>query len=131
MDMRKYSGPRFIKVDDVRDAPIEGQIAGIKEGKFEKPDLFLETGAVLSLNATNNRVLMNAYGTESDRWIGKAIRLFLGEIEYQGADHEAVLIEPISPPVKKKEKKETEDTKATDPKKPPSSSDEMSDEIPF
>jgi hypothetical protein len=128
MDMRKYSGPRFIKVDDVRDAPIEGQIAGIKEGKFEKPDLFLETGAVLSLNATYNRVLMNAYGTESDRWIGKTIRPFLGEIEYQGADHEAVLIEPISPPVKKKEtKKETEGANADAKPK----LGDMDDEIPF
>jgi hypothetical protein len=126
MDMRKYSGPHYVKVDDVRDDSIEGIIAGIKEGRFEKPDVFLESGDVLSLNSTNNKTLIRAYGAESDRWIGKTIKLFLGEIEYQGADHEAVLVEPISPPIKKKTKeKETEDADAK-----PKLGD-MDDEIPF
>jgi hypothetical protein len=125
--MTKYSGPHFIKVDDVRDDPIEGQIAGVKEGKFGKPDVFLETGDVLSLNATNNKTLMRAYGKNSDLWIAKTIRLFLGTIEYQGADHEAVLVEPISPPIKKAKK--AEEAKETDDKQPPST--DTSDEIPF
>lgn len=115
MDMKKYSGEHFIKVDDVRDGPIEGQIAVIREGKYGKPDLIFESGDVLSLNATNNKTLLRAYGTESDRWISKMIKMFLGTIEYQGSDHEAVLVEPISPPIKK------------DKKKPP----DFDDEIPF
>lgn len=122
MDMKKYSGQNFIKVDDVRDGPIEGQIAGVKEGKFGKPDLFLDSGDVLSLNATNNKTLMKAYGNDSDLWLAKTIRLLLGEIEYQGSPHEAVVVEPISPPIKKK-------AKETDDKPPPST--DMSDEIPF
>jgi hypothetical protein len=125
MDMTKYSGPSYIKPNDVRDEPIEGRIAGIKEGKFGKPDLFLDSGDVLSLNSTNNKILMKAYGTNSDLWIAKMIRLFLGEIEYQGAPHESVIVEPISPPIKKK--KETIDTDGEPaPKKP-----DMDDEIPF
>jgi len=120
MDMRKFSGSHFIKVDDVRDGPIDGRVAGVKEGKFEKPDLFLESGDVLSLNATNNKTLMRAYGTESDQWVGKMIRLFLGAIEYQGSDHEAVLVEPVSPPIKKKKTKAADATMA-----------EFDDEIPF
>ena len=125
MDMTKYSGPHYIKVDDVRDDPIEERIAGVQEGKFGKPDLFLESGNVLSLNSTNNKTLMKAYGKTSDLWVAKTIRLFLGEIEYQGAPHEAVIVEPISPPVKKK--KETKETDSELALKKP----DMDDEIPF
>ncbi len=53
MDMRKYSGESFIKVDDVRDGPLQMQIAVIKEGKFDRPELVFESGEIFSLNATN------------------------------------------------------------------------------
>lgn len=125
MDMRKYSGEHYVKVDDVKDGPFEGQIAAVKEGKFDKPNIVFESGDVLSLNATNNKILMRAYGTDSDRWIGKMIQMFLGEIEYQGAPREAVLIKPISPPLKK-DKAE----KAADEKKP-SATPGLDDEIPL
>jgi hypothetical protein len=134
MDMKKYSSEHFIKVDDVRDGPIEDQIAVVKDGKYDKPNIVLESGDVLSLNATNRKKLVRAYGTESDVWIGKMIRLFLGMIEYQGSDHEAVLVEPISPPVKDgKDGKANKAAKAADQKKePPASPGEMfDDEIPF
>jgi hypothetical protein len=121
MDMRKYSGEHFIKVDDVKDGPIEGQIAVVREGKYEKPDLVFESGDVLSLNATNNQTLVRAYGTESDRWIGKQIQMFLGAIQYNGSDNDAVLVKPISPPIKKKETKDAGGKPVPD----------VDDEIPF
>jgi len=100
MDMRKYSGEHFIKVDHVRDGPVQEVIAAIKLGKFGKPDLVFETGDLLSLNATNNSVLVRAYGPNSDDWNGKEIELFHGEIEYQGKKQAAVLVRPMSPPLK-------------------------------
>jgi hypothetical protein len=127
VDMKKYATEHFIKVDDVRDGPIEDQIAVVKAGQFDKPNLVLESGDVLSLNATNRKKLVRAYGTESDLWIGKMIKLFLGMIEYQGSDHEAVLVEPISPPIKEgkaKASKADKADKATDQKKPAPLSDE-------
>jgi len=99
MDMRKFSGEHFIKVDDVRDGPLQKQIAVIREGKYGKADLIFEDGDILSLNSTNNKTLVRAYGRSSDDWIGKIIKLYLGQIEYQGSDHEAVLVEPISPTI--------------------------------
>ena len=100
LNMKKYSGESFLKVADVRDGPLDLQIAVIREGKFEKPDLVFETGDILSLNATNTKILMRAFGSDSDGWIGKQVELYLGEIEYQGHMQEAVLVRPISPPVK-------------------------------
>jgi hypothetical protein len=100
MDMRKFSGEHFIKVDDVRDGPIQGQIAAVRQGKYDKPDVVFESGDVLSLNATNTQTLIRAYGTDSEHWVGEQIEMFLGKIKYQGSDHEAVLVRPISPPLK-------------------------------
>ncbi len=100
MDMRKFSGEHFVKVDDVRDGAIQGQIAVVRQGKYDKPDLVFESGDVLSLNSTNTQTLIRTYGTDSEYWIAKQIEMFLGEIKYQGSDHEAVLVRPISPPTK-------------------------------
>jgi len=97
MDMRKFSGEHFVKVDDVRDGPIQGQIAEIKEGKYEKPDLVFESGDVLSLNATNTQILIRAYGTNSDYWIGKMVEMFLGKAKFNGTYNDSVLVRAISP----------------------------------
>ena len=75
-------------------------------------------GTKLSLNATNNRTLCQAYGTESDDWIGKEIELSLGEIEYPRRAAGSILVKPISPPIEKKP-----------PRRKPGG--DMEDEIPF
>ena len=100
MDMRKFSGEHFVKVDDVRNGPIQGQIAVVRQGKYDKPDLVFESGDVLSLNTTNTQTLIRAFGADSECWTAKQIEMFLGEIKYQGSDHEAVLVRPISSTIK-------------------------------
>ena len=122
MDMRKYSGPHFVKVDDVRDGPIQGQIAEIKEGKYEKPDLVLDSGDTLSLNATNTQTLIRAYGTNSDYWVGKMIEMFLGKAKYNGNFNDSVLVRAISP----SSKDDNADSLDRDNNSPP-----LNDEIPF
>jgi hypothetical protein len=99
IDMRKYGGEYYLTVADVRDAPLPMKIVDVREGKYDKPDLIFETGDALSLNATNRRVLMRAYGPTSDTWINKNVELFLGEVEFQGKPQESVLTKPISPPL--------------------------------
>ena len=65
----------------------------------EKPDLVFESGEAFSVNSTNNRTLMRAYGSNSDNWVGKKIELALGQIKYQGELQDAVIVKPISPPI--------------------------------
>jgi hypothetical protein len=96
MDMRKYSGQTFIKVADVRNGPLRMQIAAVREGKYEKPDLVFESGEALSVNSTNNRTLMRAFGSDSNEWVRKYVELALGQIKYQGAWQDAVIVTPIS-----------------------------------
>ena len=92
MEMSQYSGAAFLKVGDVKvNGPIRVVIDDIALGKYGKPDVSFTDGTKLSLNATNNKTLCHAYGTESDDWIGKEIELSLGEIEYQGEPQESSL----------------------------------------
>lgn len=110
MDMRKYSRrSSYIKADDVRDEPRDETIVFVKEGKFGKPDITFESGKCLSINTTNTEILIDAYGADSDLWIGKQIKLYLGSIRYQGEDNEAVLIKPVSPPIKQKKRAKVAD----------------------
>jgi hypothetical protein len=118
MNMRKFAATEFIRLDDLQDGPREETIAGIVEGKFDKPDVIFESGAKMGLNKTNTLTLCKAYGDEEEAWIGKVIELFAGTISYQGSDKEAVLVRPISPPIKKP---------ASEEAKPPP----FNDQIPF
>jgi hypothetical protein len=128
MDMRKFSGNAFLKIDDVRDGPLQERIAGVVMGKYDKPDIIFESGARLSLNATNNKTLRKAYGADSDDWIGHTVELFLGEIEYQGKMQAAILVRPISKA--ESDEQPAEPVKRKKPAKK-SSSDDLDDEIQF
>jgi hypothetical protein len=121
MDMRKYSGGQFIKADDVREGPLQMRIAAIKEGNFERPDMVSETGESMSLNASNTKILVKAYGPNSDDWIGKEIELSLGQVPFQGKLTDSVIVKPLSPPIAAAERESAIANMRT----------ELNDEIPF
>jgi hypothetical protein len=114
MDMRKYSGSVFRKVEDpdLREGPVQVVITAVSEGKFEKPVLDLDDNTLLSLNSTNNRTLAKAYGFDSDNWIGKTIELTLGEVEFNDKMQVSILVKPISPPIGNKPPKPNRDDSA-------------------
>ncbi len=124
MDMRKYSGAAFLKVGDVKvNGPLRVVIVDIVEGKYSRPDLEFDDGTKLSVNATNNRVLIAAYGWDSTNWIDKEIELSVGQVQYEGELQDSILVKPISPPIEKRP-----------PPKPKGESDkrgDLDDEIPF
>ena len=120
MDMRKYSGSNFLKVDDVRAEPLREIVASVKIGKFDRPNMHFESGDCLSLNSTNTHTLIKAFGPNSDDWIGREIELHIGEIEFEGKPIDAILVRPISPPLA-----------AAERTKPATDHDEMNDAIPF
>lgn len=116
MDMSKFAGSMFLKVEDIKlTGPVRLIITDISEGRYGKPDITFNDGSRLSCNATNSRVLVKAYGKESDDWIGKLVKLELGEIDYQGQARESIIVKPLSPPVESEA-----------PPKP-----DLNDEIPF
>jgi hypothetical protein len=121
MDMSKYSGAAFLKVGDIKaNGPVRVMIADVQIGEYGKPDLWFTDGTRLSVNATNNKILCQAYGIESDNWMGKELELVVGELEFKGKPQEAVLIKPISAPIEKKP-----------PPKRKNRGSDMNDEIDF
>jgi hypothetical protein len=96
MDMGKYCGSSFIKAEDVEAGPIQATIVGIKEGRFGKPDLLLDSGRHFSVNPGNNTVLVKVFGRKSDDWIGEEIELSLGTARYQGKEQPSVVVRPLS-----------------------------------
>jgi hypothetical protein len=128
MDMSEFAGSRFLKVQDVKGGPLRAKIVRVDLGKYNKPNIHLDDGSILSANATNVRTLCRAYGADSDRWIAKEIELTLGTIEYQGEDQEAIVVKPISPP-EPKDEGAAKSAKAGKTKS--SKSSEMDDEIAF
>lgn len=125
MDMRKYAGETFLKVDDVRDQPLRLQIALVKEGRFDKPDLIFETGEVFTLNTANTKTLIRAYGPDDAGWIGKEVELHLGQVPYQGKPTDSVVVKPISPALSDAERQQAEARSAVNSRR------EMNDDIPF
>jgi len=99
-NLRDYSGEYFIKPDDVREKPLRRRIADVRKGNYDKLEAVFDSGEVLSLNATNTRALSRVYGGRSDELMGKVVELYLGQLRYQGADHDAVLVRPITLPEK-------------------------------
>lgn len=103
MDMRRYSGAAFLKVGDVKvSGPRRVVIVDVTEGKYGRPDLEFDDGTKLTVNATNNRVLIAAYGWDSKDWINKEIELSVGQLAYEGKLQDSILVKPISPSIEKR-----------------------------
>ena len=118
MDVTKYIGGLFLKVDDIKaNGRARVKIVDVSKGRYDKPDLTFDDGTRLGCNATNGRALARAYGFDSDDWIDKEVELVVGEIQYQGKPQEAILVKPISPPIENK--------------KPPKPEPGLDDAIPF
>jgi hypothetical protein len=124
MDMRKYGGETFIKVDSVRDGPLQRTIRVIKDGRFG-PEIVFEEDEIFGLNQTNTRILIRAYGPDSDNWTGKVIRLELGSVLYQGTPTDSVVVKPISAAIGAAERQAAQEKTAA------KNRDEIDDSIPF
>jgi hypothetical protein len=102
MDMRDFAS-KYIKPDHVRDGPIQTRIVAVlKNEKFDRPLLELETGSQFTLNDGNCNTLMKAWGYNSNDWIDQELELFLGTYKDWNEDppveKETVKVRAISPP---------------------------------
>jgi hypothetical protein len=101
MDMRPYAST-YIKPDQVREGPIQTRIVNVFESeRLGRPVLELETGSQFTLNDGNTNALIQAWGYNSDDWIGQEIELSLGTYKDWKSDppvdKETVKARPLSP----------------------------------
>jgi hypothetical protein len=98
VDVRKYSSG-FIMPDDLRDGPRQERIISVYiSEKHHVPVLEFESGDQLIAWASISRVLVRAYGYESDDWRGHTIELSLGTYpdKKTGETKETILAKAIS-----------------------------------
>ena len=100
MDMRRYR-MGSLTLDDVRDGPHRDRIVNVFHSeKFNCGVLELESGFQFSVYSTNNRILVKAWGHESDDWIGKDLDFELGHYTDWKADppaeKETIIVRPVS-----------------------------------
>ena len=91
-DMRQFSGAesKHLKAKDFLGKNLKAAIKDVQFLEFDNeggpPDkkavlLFEGKEKGLVLNTTNNDTLCNAYGFDSDEWIGKSVQLTTKEYE--------------------------------------------------
>ena len=95
--MRKYAGSSFIGLDDVKARPLQGTIVKVSEGDYGRPVLLLDTGQRFTVNATNVKTLIAAFGEDDADWTGMKIELFSGLAKYQGKEQDSVAVKALSP----------------------------------
>jgi hypothetical protein len=125
VDMRKYAGGNYLRVDDVRDGPRRQTIVRVKDGNYDRPDAIFNDGSILSLNPSNVRVLAKAYSDDSELWTGREIELRLGSVPYQGRPTDSIIVAPISAPLSDAERQAVQERLAT------KNRSEIEDSIPF
>jgi hypothetical protein len=81
---------------------IETTIVSVRPHEFEggetKLVLYTEHQAKgVVCNQTRLKAMIEAFGLNFDTWVGKMIRIYLGETTYQGRKVGSVEIEPVSP----------------------------------
>jgi hypothetical protein len=102
LDMRQFASARFIKPADVEGGPIRSRIAFVKIGeKYGRPEITLANGDVLSLNKTNVRILIQAYGPNEVDWYDQEVEFYHGKFRDRETEKEepTVSVRPISPPL--------------------------------
>ena len=105
MDARKWLNSTFLKVEDLKNGSIEGTIVAVREGeKFDRPVIELEDGTRVSLNQTSLKAMIRAYTDDTEEWINKLVKLYLGKTTFKGEPTDSILLEPLSPKVEPKPK---------------------------
>jgi hypothetical protein len=100
MDTSSFSNSAFITVAALGEEVLDEEfIAEVGVGKFGKLVLTFRSGRKLSLNKTNLKTLQKAYGMNSDDWIGKHVKLYVGELMGESGPVDSVLLAPVSPPI--------------------------------
>jgi hypothetical protein len=103
MNMSGFLAGDFIKAYELPESGfIEAVITDVTEQTFTergrakpKPIIYFENGRGLVLNPTRLTVMLDAYGPDSNNWIGQTIRLRRGQTFYEGKPVACVEVEPI------------------------------------
>jgi len=90
MKMHELFPSKYLKGEEIKDKPIlvtitDGKLEEMQDGGSYKPVLYFKVGKPMVLNKTNGDVIAEAYGDDSDSWMGKKIILYFDKnVSYAG-----------------------------------------------
>jgi hypothetical protein len=92
MNARETYGSKFLRVTDLKAKKTMTRLQGVdltefaNDGKTENKLVLTLKGLdkPLVLNKTNADILMDAFGDETDGWIGKPLTLLQAKVRFQG-----------------------------------------------
>jgi len=109
MNVMKYRSHSFLRLDDLRAGPYAALISAVQEvtprNKWTptapaapKLALIFPDGRALVLENRNLDILIDAYGSESDNWIGQAVQVFIETLPTaHGRGREVKRVIPAAP----------------------------------
>lgn len=127
MELSTVFDSATLKAADLQGNEVNVKIAAVEKKGFDDGNKLVITfegkKKALVCNKTNANRIANAYGTDTDGWIGKEITLFVDQVDFKGDIVDAIRIRA----------KRVEPVKAGAPGAPvaPKRNADMDDDIPF
>ena len=101
MDINSVFGGDSLKAADLQGHEPSVIIATVEMKKFDNGNKLVLTfegkKKALVVNKTNANRIAHAYGTNTDKWIGKEITLFTDLVDFQGKAVEAIRVRAKKP----------------------------------
>ena len=108
MDTSTYGKGAFISAQEVKDSKApwtvtvqtEGEFVDMEDGKTQLVLLVSHDGTNrrLGVNKTNWATLVEAWGTESKLWVGRALTLTTHKVTFRGQIHDGLQLTPVTGP---------------------------------
>src|SRR6516225_5724109 len=96
MDINTAFPSSYLKAADLLDGPTRRIITkvAVKDIRGDRKVVmdFADDDKPLIVNKTNARTIARAYGSDTDRWIGKSIELVEALVDFQGSSVPAVRV---------------------------------------
>lgn len=106
MKVSDIYGSKYLKAEEVGKKTIDAVIEDVESEDVKgqdgekRPRLVIQLEGVpkpLILNATNANACKEAFGDDTDEWIGNAVKVRVEKVEYQGKKVPGIRLTPIPP----------------------------------
>ena len=121
MDVGKFMQGAFLRAQDLDEGDVVTTVTGSTTKDFDDGERIImatEFGSVV-LNKTNLKRVVGAFGSDTDRWVGRSVKLCKEETNFAGKQVPCIRVYPDIPketrPLRDTRKPETRPKHSVDP----------------
>src|SRR5262245_3143482 len=96
-DISKDLAGDYIAASSLGEDVYQGIVAEVVRGQYQKWVLEFEDGKKRGLSKSNLKDMARAYGAETNAWVGKEVKLVVGELKVGGELKPSIMLTPVSP----------------------------------